>query len=396
MSAVQPPSVSAPPPSSDSVPAPGVVSDLRPTGAAPDAGTTSNTTAAQQSTTTTTTSATPHKSVRSFFGFGKKKDEEKQKKKANSPTAPIQTMAQSSPIHSPLTISASSSPRRGTLSSAHRLSTTIPHSPSGGLSSPASSSIFERDVQESAVPAQSSTAIPSHIQTENHIPPVLEASAEAITDTKLDPDNVEIVTHAAHQPAGATVANALGSNGSEVGGPASLDTQLAQPPSQHPEPVDLSAPMHSSMDPNDVRRLSFISFADVVQAEQGEHAMSDSGFLLGSPGPAAASVHSTKRSPSPGRSPPVSPPAGGSPPLSGTASFQGIEGSPRRGLRGSGSPVPHSPLLPHSPQAGEFNVETMRQALRKTGSGDLSIGRHPYATGPGSTDEAATSDQLSR
>ncbi|CAI4212234.1 unnamed protein product [Parascedosporium putredinis] len=70
----------------------------------------------------------------------------------------------------------------------------LPSSPTRGLSSsprlssPAGSQIFERDVQDSVI-LPTSPAIPSHIQTENHIPPVLNASSEAITDRHLDPDS---------------------------------------------------------------------------------------------------------------------------------------------------------------------------------------------------------------
>lgn len=72
-------------------------------------------------------------------------------------------------------------------------------SSSPGLHSPASSQIFERDVQE----PEPSPAIPAHIKTEDHIPPALDASSLAITDDHLNPDEVEIVMHSAHQPASA-------------------------------------------------------------------------------------------------------------------------------------------------------------------------------------------------
>ena len=75
----------------------------------------------------------------------------------------------------------------------------INRSSSPGLHSPASSQIFERNVQE----PEPSPAIPAHIQTEDHIPAALDASSLAITDDHLNPDEVEIVMHAAHQPAAA-------------------------------------------------------------------------------------------------------------------------------------------------------------------------------------------------
>ena len=75
----------------------------------------------------------------------------------------------------------------------------INRSSSPGLHSPASSQIFERNVQE----PEPSPAIPAHIKTEDHIPAALDASSLAITDDHLNPDEVEIVMHAAHQPAAA-------------------------------------------------------------------------------------------------------------------------------------------------------------------------------------------------
>jgi hypothetical protein len=66
---------------------------------------------------------------------------------------------------------------------------------------PSSSAIFERDVQESNIPDDASVHIPNHIQTEDHIPPVLEASSLAITNDKIAPTEVSIITHTAHHPA---------------------------------------------------------------------------------------------------------------------------------------------------------------------------------------------------
>jgi hypothetical protein len=138
------------------------------------------------------------------------------------------------------------SPTRGGLSSSPR------------LSSPAGSQIFERDVQDSISAMPTSPAIPSHIQTEDHIPPVLDASSEAITDDHLDPDSVEIITHNAHQPAAVTVTGVTyeqmaASWAEELG--VALD---------HQQRDDVSS--HGALDgAADVRRLSFISFADVVQ-----------------------------------------------------------------------------------------------------------------------------------
>ena len=195
-----------------------------------------------------------------------------------------------------------------------------------------------------------SPAIPGHVATENHIPPVLDASTEAITDDHLDPDHVEIVMHAAHQPAAMTVA------GSEQ-----VASTMPEEPFARSEPEDpISA--YGNLDTNDVRRLSFISFADVMHADKAaDHgSMSDSGTgtFPGSP-----SVAQQNRSPSPIRSPLSNQAMSGTSPTSDPGSFKGFEGS--QGLSASGN----------SPPGAALTVETMRQALRKTGSGDLSAAR---------------------
>ena len=124
----------------------------------------------------------------------------------------------------------------------------------------------------------------------------------------------------------------------------------------HPEASE-SAPgaNYGSVDMNDPRRLSFISFADVVQAEHAETDREAGQFI---------SLSATaNRSPSPVRSP-VSYGFGASPPRSGATSEKG-PGSPT-------VPGTHTPPLGGG---GELQIETMRQVLRRTGSGDLSGAR---------------------
>ena len=217
------------------------------------------------------------------------------------------------------------------------------------------------------MPAQASPSIPSHIMTENHIPPILDASSAAITDEQLDPDSVKIITHSIHQPASVTVT-----------GTSAIDQQMAS--SWHDdigahfiEPDD-SASNYGTLDSVDIRRLSFISFADVVHAEHVESGeqLNSREYLhnLGLLGNATSAARN--RSPSPIRSPVSSHGPGTSPPTSVSLSPKAIETSPNRGSR-----RPGSPLIPpaHSPSLGgfypEINVETMRQALRRTESGDL-------------------------
>ncbi len=314
--------------------------------------------------------------------WGKKKEEDKATKKSEvgatsgslAAVTPITTGRPTSPLRSSNAMRSASSPQYanhpyGTPSSPSRnLYSSSPH-----MSSPASSQIFERNVQEDGLLAQTSPAIPAHITTENHIPPVLEASSLAITDDHLDPDNVEIVMHSAHQPAVMTV---TGAGTSEVAG-----TSWPEDLVNHPDNDD-AASNYGALDSNDVRRLSFISFADVVHSEHAEHGASRDSLHIAGLSSIAPPLSAPNRSPSPVRSPVSSHGLGGSPPTSGSASLQGPETSPNRGGRG-----PASPLPPHSPSTGgELTIETMRQALRKTGSGDLGGARSQPLSAVGADD----------
>jgi hypothetical protein len=115
--------------------------------------------------------------------------------------------------------------------------------------------------------------------------------------------------------------------------------------------------------------LSFISFADVVQAEHGSHSAvpgsRDSIHLVGLTSLPAA----VNRSPSPIRSPVSSQGPETSPPTSNPGSMKGIELSPPR--RPLGSPTSLNNLNVNLP-GSDLNIETMSQALRRTGSTDLS------------------------
>ncbi|KAI9725437.1 MAG: hypothetical protein M1828_003108 [Chrysothrix sp. TS-e1954] len=219
--------------------------------------------------------------------------------------------------------------------------------------SPATSQIFERDVQENAIDPELAPAIPAHIQTEDHIPPVLEASSLAITEN-MDLDEVAIVTSSVHQPAAVTVAGSTLS-----------DSQ----PSAHASHTELSAPAEldesssnlGSVDPQDPRRLSFISFADVVNAEHAE--TNKDGTHLSTFGSPPGSV-AGNRSPSPVRSPLASERGKPMTPPMETLSVRGAETSPARGGAASitsGHGIPHT----------ELTIETMRQTLQKTGSNDI-------------------------
>lgn len=67
------------------------------------------------------------------------------------------------------------------------------HPFSDSYSSPTSSMIFERSVQDVHLD-EGGNKIPSHLNNEAFIPPVLLASTEALTDRMIDPERVEILS----------------------------------------------------------------------------------------------------------------------------------------------------------------------------------------------------------
>lgn len=309
---------------------------------------------------------------RSLFGFGKKKNEaadagQAPTTAANPATRPHPLQSESSKMST--ATRSTGSPTR----SEHP--PFVPASPgraftgSPRVASPAGSQIFERDVDTVTALKPQSPAIPNHIQTENHIPSVLDASSEAITDERLDPDTVEIVTHAQHQPASVAVTGGAAPNSSQPS-----YEQLAASWAEELGALDRdpdNASNYGALDATDIRRLSFISFADVVQAEH-----------TGAPAASRESIHvagltslSANRSPSPVLSPMSSPEGlGTSPPTSNPGSIKGIDLSPaRKAVGGAGSPI--SVSTHHPGNNGEINIETMSQALRRTGSKDFGAAR---------------------
>ncbi|KAJ9156067.1 hypothetical protein NKR23_g1519 [Pleurostoma richardsiae] len=345
---------------------------------------------------------------RGLFGFGKKKDKDNDSR-SKSPSKAVPSSTDPAPASTHTSQDAPPTTRRAPTSPILTESSTagrMPSSPgralssSPRLSSPAGSQIFERDVQESAAQlVPNSPAIPSHITTENHIPPVLDASSEVVTDDHLNPDAVEIITHSGHQPAALTVTGSFIPD-QTASPPASWADELASSfagvgggtadASSGRAVVDDSASNYGSFDQSstDVRRLSFISFADVVQAEQQQGGL---GVGAGVPGGSSrdsmhlagltslASAGMINRSPSPIRSP-VSSSGGGapgtsSPPTSKSGSVKGFDvggggaSSPGRKPLGSPGSMTHGVV---GGGGGELNIETMSQALRRTGSADLS------------------------
>ena len=279
---------------------------------------------------------------RRFWNFGRKKEDETVKKRAdaavNAPTsttsmasalqgqpAMIPNIRPVSPITGvggiPMLSKTTSHPYSLPSSPGRNLNSSSPAPPS-----PASSQIFERSVQEDGLAATASPAIPAHITTENHIPPVLDVASAAITDNQLNPDNVEIVMHAAHQPAAVTV---TGTGTSEAVGESMHESDLLPEPRPRRLDNDDTASNYGALDSSDVRRLSFISFADVVHAE---HVSDHTGV-----GGAISPVATHNRSPSPARSPLSTQALSASPILGSSPSSGGIEGSPNRAGR-LGSP----------------------------------------------------------
>ncbi|KAL1958469.1 hypothetical protein VTO42DRAFT_4333 [Malbranchea cinnamomea] len=278
----------------------------------------------------------------------------------------------------------------------HMASPVLPILPSPRVHSPASSLIFERSVQEDIAPAQTSPSIPSHIMTENHIPPILDASSEALTDERLNPDSVEIITHNYHQPASLPVTGGayLDQHHTPHGWHESDYTNV------HEENED-SLSNYGTLDSADVKRLSFVSFADLIhgereqQAEASEYRSNRTSINPGSRNrsPSPFPLHSPTTTSSPralGTSPPTSL---SSPPR--TMANAATETSPHRGGRLPGSPglcaySPPPPLF----NGGELSVETMSQALRRTGSGELGGFRSQPMSAVGSGDSALDRDHL--
>jgi len=325
---------------------------------------------------------------RRLFGLGKKKDRkdsgdsqkddvrEQSEPASGSASRDIPILTKSPPGPTPMT-PVSSGPQSPL--SANHSPFRVPRSASPRLLSPASSLIFERNVQEpTTVSDDLSSSIPSHVLTEDKIPAVLEASSIAITDDHLDPDDVEVLTHSGHTPAGAAVpANTSPLHGGDVSGALSLISPL--PPSQTlsqdiastsgPSEAEEAASSYGAIDTSDVRRLSFISFADVVQAENVEARDS---LLQISPG-------LRNRSPSPVRSPAsvassqaFGPPGAHSPPTSGGSSFKGLPRAATGSSFGFSSAGQQSPpgTATGGPEVVSEKMSTTLKMLHSSPSGD--------------------------
>lgn len=252
----------------------------------------------------------------SFFGFGHKKKQPTSPTTAaaSDPSRVSEKAPQLPELNSLPPITASPTPKSLTRSlSPASLS---PRSAQPRLST-SSSQIFERNVQDSLPPAPGSPAIPAHIQTDDHIPPVLSASSLAITDNSVSVDEVQIVTTTTHQPAVSVV----------------LTPNPASPTSVSPT-TTIRTGSEETLDgvgAAEKRRLSFISFADVVQSEQT---------------------------------------SAGSSPVRGSPVLKGRETIEEALRRRSPSPIRLSSAV-SAELNPDLSVQTMRQALRRSASGDL-------------------------
>ncbi|EPS39410.1 hypothetical protein H072_6829 [Dactylellina haptotyla CBS 200.50] len=287
---------------------------------------------------------------RSFFNFGKKKQ-------AAGDDASSKTTPTSTGIPPITTISPPESKVAGTGTN----STTSPVSPVRSShfgsqrrsknTSPrlSTSSIFERNVQDPSLPP-GSPSIPSHFSTENHIPAVLEATSLTITDSSVDPDRVEIVSSTSHH----TVL--------PQHHPESYSNPWAEDPGAHSGGEEsIGHGYTSSLASADKRRLSFISFADVVQAENEQAGYSSTNLDTSQPSK-QSNTSPSLRSNSPVRTPPHLP---HSPPGTGLGvsdfSMEKDMSIPDR-QSGTGAPA-----AAHA----DVTVQTLSQALRKHNSTDF-------------------------
>ncbi|KJY00591.1 hypothetical protein TI39_contig322g00002 [Zymoseptoria brevis] len=310
------------------------------------------------------------------------------------------------PIQGPSTYSAGPSPGKPLKSELHPnalAGKSTAADPRLRPASPGTSEIFERNVQEPVAISNlqgdfDQTHIPAHVITEDSIPPALEASVQAITSESLNPDDVEIVTSSSHQPAAIGIDSSISHNDF---------AQLHAPPLHHhkseesestslhasgflPGLDDDTASNYGQLDPNDVRRLSFISFQDVVKSEHhhvasplGDIGSRESLPIGGVLPPASLSDRAASpRSPTSINSQSVS--GGGV-----TTPPPGVNVTNPLGASAEQSPVRSVAVGSPGSQHGDLHIESMRQALRKTASGDLS------GSGGRSANMSPASDEVS-
>lgn len=149
------------------------------------------------------------------------------------------------------------------------------------LSSPASSMIFERNVQEFAASGSTSKIWCNHENThyhgEDHIAPALDASTEAIINTKVNPNDIDVISlrRPSSIRARSPTEASLSSLWSQTPASPTLlqDTPRTRNNSMSVHPLTASH-TGGSLSPDkssgDRQVLSFCSFADVVHTENEE------------------------------------------------------------------------------------------------------------------------------
>ena len=268
------------------------------------------------------------------------------------------------------------------------------------------------------------SAIPTHVMTEDHIPAALDASSIAITQKGLDTDDVAVLTSKGHLPAVEAVASSLdiplSSSGtsttglhrtassealgnSPVGSTGTSPTRAQVPPPHHQQqhhqhdrgspsmaptqphimtatspnpvptstssssPTSISGAATAGLSKSDPRRLSFISFADVMHAEHVEHDLSHSQPNL-LDGTAAGNTSQNPQAPLPGS---LSPPQQHQHSPSGTAGGKRST-SPAASLRKGAVGVSTGSPLVNATSVDEFGPTSPSSlsgiALTNTGS----------------------------
>ncbi|KAK9454592.1 hypothetical protein V1511DRAFT_511945 [Dipodascopsis uninucleata] len=132
------------------------------------------------------------KNSRDFNGDGSRMSSGPPDKSSRSHLLQQQQQQQNPRLKQKQVLDSINRPRAPMSSSSSSASSTADDSVQATDSASSSSLIFERQVQPP--PSVGVPAITAHHNAENHIAPVLDASCEALVDTSLDPELIEVVT----------------------------------------------------------------------------------------------------------------------------------------------------------------------------------------------------------
>lgn len=192
--------------------------------------------------------------------------------------------------------------------------------------------------------------------------------------------------HAGHQPAAATVGQSMAEPQSQFASGFTSQAELGAEQSSSMGGIDAissgaEGPTYAQVDPLDPRRLSFISYADVVHAEHAEHEAQAQHQSTGTPAFGGHSHGLGARSQSPARSAtPARLSVSGGSGQHGLHSGHGHAGNNSSFLGGGGSGNgldagssatnmlrrgSASIASPHAHTHGDLTIETMAQALEQ-------------------------------